>query len=309
MSDPGNRPPIIIRRKKVVHGHHGGAWKIALADFMTALMALFLVLWILSTANEEQRQGVADYFSAPLTEAIGGGERAGSSSPIPGGGPDPTFSEGERARIDPLTRSRPSQRQQQQFDALRARIEQAIDNDEDLAALENQVRLEITREGLRIQLLDTARRPMFDRGSEQVEPYMRTLLRTLAPLLNEVPNALSIAGHTDSVAYSGGYQGYSNWELSSDRANASRRELVAGGLSPDKLLRVSGFASRVPRPGIEADDAANRRIELVLLLPEIAAEIRNTAELPQAELPESGTAENAQGPDVLPQEGDTDTGP
>ena len=116
---------------------------------------------------------------------------------------------------------------------------------------------------------------MFELGSDQVAPYMRNLLRTMAPLLNELPNDLSISGHTDSVPYAGGYRGYSNWELSNDRANASRRELVAGGLDPDQLLRVSGFADRVRLPDTAPTDPVNRRIELVVLLPEIAEAIRN----------------------------------
>lgn len=116
---------------------------------------------------------------------------------------------------------------------------------------------------------------MFELGSDQVAPYMRSLLRTMAPLLNDLPNDLSISGHTDSVPYAGGYRGYSNWELSNDRANASRRELVAGGLDPDQLLRVSGFADRVLLADTTPTDPINRRIELVVLLPEIAEAIRN----------------------------------
>ena len=116
---------------------------------------------------------------------------------------------------------------------------------------------------------------MFELGSDQVAPYMRSLLRTIAPLLNELPNELSISGHTDSVPYAGGYRGYSNWELSNDRANASRRELIAGGFDPDQLLRVSGFADRVLLPETEPTDPINRRIELVVLLPEIAEAILN----------------------------------
>lgn len=271
----GEKRPIVIRRKKVVHAHHGGSWKIALADFMTALMALFLVMWILSTASEEQRQGVAEYFSTPLTNVVTGGERSGSTSAIPGGGPDPLHTDGERARIDMRQHTRPSEQERRFFRNVQERIEQAIALDPELNQLRNQMRFDLTREGLRIQLLDTEQRPMFELGSDQVAPYMRDLLRTMAPLLNELPNDLSIGGHTDSIPYSGGYLGYSNWELSNDRANASRRELIAGGLDPRQLLRVSGFADRVTLPDTEADDPINRRIELVVLLPEIAEAIRN----------------------------------
>lgn len=275
MSTAGDKRPIIIRRKKVVHAHHGGAWKIALADFMTALMALFLVLWILSVSSEEERQGVADYFSTPLVTAITGGDRSGSTSAIPGGGPDPTHSDGERARIDLKQATRPSQQERRFFMDVQERIERAIELDPELRELRSQLRFDLTREGLRIQVLDTEQRPMFELGSDQVAPYMRNLLRTIAPLLNELPNDLSIGGHTDNVPYAGGYRGYSNWELSNDRANASRRELVAGGLDPDQLLRVSGYADRVLLPDTDPDDPINRRIEMVILLPEIAEAIRN----------------------------------
>lgn len=277
MSKGGDKRPIVIRRKKVVHAHQGGSWKIALADFMTALMAFFLVLWILSIASEEERQGVAEYFSTPLISAITGGDRSGSTSVIPGGGPDPAHSDGERARIDSLQRTRPSMQERNFFRNLQERIERAIERDPELRQLRNQMRFDLTREGLRIQLLDTDQRPMFELGSDQVAPYMRSLLRTIAPLLNELPNALSISGHTDSVPYAGGYSGYSNWELSNDRANASRRELIAGGFDPGQLLRVSGFADRVLLPETEPTDPINRRMELVVLFPEIADTIRNPA--------------------------------
>lgn len=275
MSKGGDKRPIVIRRKKVVHSHHGGAWKIALADFMTALMAFFLVLWLLSVSSEETRKGVAEYFSTPLVTAMTGGDRSGSTSVIPGGGPDPTHSDGERARIDTLQRTRPSTQDQRRLRNVQERIERAIERDPELRQMRNQMRFDITREGLRIQLLDTDQRPMFELGSDQVAPYMRSLLRTIAPLLNELPNELSISGHTDSVPYAGGYRGYSNWELSADRANASRRELIAGGFDPDQLLRVSGFADRVALPETDSTDPINRRIELLVLLDEIAEAIRN----------------------------------
>lgn len=275
MSASGDKRPIIIRRKKVVKAHHGGSWKIALADFMTALMALFLVMWILSTASPSEREGVADYFSTPLISAITGGQqRTGSTSAIPGGGPDPAHTEGERARIDMRTQTRPSDTQRRAFRDLQQRIEAAINADPQLQQLRQQLRFDMTQEGLRIQLFDTEQRPMFDLGSNRVAPYMRDLLRTMAPLLNELDNDLSITGHTDSLAYINGYRGYSNWELSTDRANASRRELVMGGLDSAKLLRVSGMADRVPMPDAETDAPVNRRIELVVLFPEVSELIR-----------------------------------
>ncbi|WP_445005351.1 flagellar motor protein MotB [Halomonas mongoliensis] len=286
MSKGEARRPIIIRRKKVVHRHHGGSWKIALADFMTALMALFLVMWILSGASPEQREGVAEYFRTPLVTAITGGSgSAQTSNVIPGGGPDPVHAEGERARIDMRAQTRPSEVQRNFFTDLQRRIESALQEDPELRHLRPQLRFDMTREGLRIQLLDTEQRPMFDMGSDRVAPYMRSLLRTMAPLLNELENDLSIGGHTDSMPFAGGYRGYSNWELSNDRANASRRELVAGGFDSAKLLRVSGFADRVPLPDLDPQDPANRRIELLLLLPEVSEQIRSPSLINGSDMP------------------------
>ncbi|HSH47836.1 MAG TPA: flagellar motor protein MotB [Halomonas sp.] len=281
-----SRRPIIIRRKKVVHRHQGGSWKIALADFMTALMALFLVMWILSISSPEQREAVGEYFRTPLITAItGGSSQAQTSNVIPGGGPDPVHSAGERARIDLRQQTRPSEQQRRAFRDLQQRIETAINADPDLRQLRQQLRFDMTPEGLRIQLLDTEQRPMFDLGSNQIAPYMRDLLRTMAPLLNELPNDLSISGHTDSLAYLNGYRGYSNWELSSDRANASRRELIRGGLEPSKLLRVSGFADRVPMPEVSASDPVNRRVELLVLFLEVAERIRSPGRLSDLGMP------------------------
>lgn len=270
-----DRRPIIIKRKKVVHAHHGGSWKIALADFMTALMALFLVLWILSTASEEQLESVAEYFRTPLAVAIAGGDRTSSSdSAIPGGGPDPVYEEGERMRIDMRTQSRSSD-EIRRFRNLQQRMETLIEGDPQLRELRRQIRFDMTPEGLRVQLVDTEQRPMFELGSDTVAPYMRNLLRAIAPLLNDMDNPLSLSGHTDSIPYSGGYRGYSNWELSSDRANASRRELVAGGLDPEKLLRVAGMGDRVPLSDTAPDDPVNRRIAIVVLDERSAQAIRS----------------------------------
>ncbi len=273
MSDQ-HRPIVIRRRRRARVAHHGGAWKIALADFMTALMALFLVLWIISTASPAELQGLAEYFRTPLKVALANGERnSSSSSAIPGGGADPVHADGEQARIDLRRQTLPAD-ERQRFIDLRRRIEAAIQADPQLRELRDQMRFEMTPEGLRIQLVDTDQRPMFRLGSDRVAPYMRHLLRTMAPLLNQMPNPLSISGHTDSLRYSGGDSGYSNWELSSDRANASRRELVAGGLDGEKLLRVTGMGDRVPVPESNPGDPVNRRITLVVLTHQAAERLR-----------------------------------
>lgn len=275
MSTSDVRRPVIIRRKKVVNVDHGSSWKIALADFMTALMALFLVMWILSTATEEQRNSVAEYFSAPLVTVVRGGDGASESANIiPGGGADPQHTVGEVSRVDPRQKTWLSGEQRRFLTDLQHRIESAIEEDPELREWRNQMRFSMTPEGLLIQLLDTERRPMFQVGSDQLEPAIRKLLSTMAPLINELPNALSISGHTDSLAYAGGYVGYSNWELSTDRANASRRALVSGGLAPEKLLRVAGMADGLPLPDTAAEDPMNRRIALLVLTEEAGQQIR-----------------------------------
>lgn len=256
--------PIIIKRKKVVHKHHGGSWKIALADFMTALMALFLVMWILSVASEEERASVAEYFRTPLTVAMTGGDRdTAAATAIQGGGPDPSHSAGEQQRIDLRQQTRPSD-VRRHFENVQRRVQRAMRDDPVLQELMDQLRMDITREGLRIMVIDTERRPMFEIGSATVAPYMSRLLQTLAPILNEVPNRLTISGHTDSIPYSGGEKGYSNWELSVDRANASRIELLRGGFESPQLLHIAGMADRIPMDGLAPDHPQNRRITLVL---------------------------------------------
>lgn len=265
MSEP-DRTVIVRRRRRMLRSHRPmtGSWKIALADFMTALMALFLVLWLLATASPEELQGVVRYFRTPLLVALSGGDRSSAStSVIPGGGTDPAHSEGEVSRIDLRRETRPAEIMRT-FLQVQHRIESIIRRDPDLAELRDQVIFQLSQEGLRIQLIDADQRPMFQLGSDVLAPYMKELLRELAPVLNDLPNWLSISGHTDSLPYANGELGYSNWELSTDRANACRRELVAAGFDAAKLLRITGMGDRMPIPGSKPGDAANRRITLVV---------------------------------------------
>ncbi|MDW5375680.1 flagellar motor protein MotB [Halomonas sp. HP20-15] len=286
MSD--HRPIIVKRKKAARQRHHGGNWKIAYADFMTALMALFLVLWILSTASADELKSIAEYFRTPLPVAMAGGDKStASTSAIPGGGPDPTHSDGERQRIDERVQTRPSDEQRRLL-GLERRIESVIQSKPQLRDLRSQLRMELTPEGLRIQIVDTEKRPMFKLGSDQVEDYMHDILQAIAPVLNELPNRISLSGHTDSLPYYGGEQGYSNWELSADRANASRRELVAGGLDAGKLLRVAGMGSRVPLNAVDTTDPINRRISIVVLDRKTANAIEFQSGAPAASLPSTG---------------------
>ena len=228
--------PIIVKRvKKGGHGAHGGAWKIAYADFVTAMMAFFLMMWLIGSTTEGDRKGIADYFNTPLkVSMLGGGTGSGdSSSVIKGGGQDLSRSQGQVKRGDveaptravnlQALRAEQVRAERARLEELKEKIERKIDANPVLSALKSQIRLDMTREGLRIQIVDANNRPMFASGSAVVQPYMRDLLREIGGLLSEVPNKLTLEGHTDAQAFPGGVTGYTNWELSADRANASRR--------------------------------------------------------------------------------------
>jgi chemotaxis protein MotB len=275
MSSAHDMRPVIVRRAKPharPHGNH--SWKIAYADFMTAMMALFLVLWLLSSANKKTLEGIAEYFRMPLKVAIVGGEKSSQSpSVIPGGGMDVMRKDGEIMRAhkhdassDPSDEQRRNEQQEaQRLRALKQRLEQIIENNPVLRQFRPQLLLDITSEGLRIQILDTQNRPMFRTGSATVESYMRAILREIGPVLNELPNKVSLSGHTDAANYSNGERTYSNWELSGDRANASRRELIAGGMQEGKVLRVLGLAATMPLDKQDLLAPVNRRISIVVL--------------------------------------------
>ena len=263
-----SRPIVVVKRRK--HKGHGGggghgSWKIAYADFMTAMMAFFLVMWLISIASPKELTQIADYFRTPLAQAITGGQRiADSESPIPGGGDDVTQQQGEVKKepsIDELKKRMDDTRLRK----LRGDLDQLIEADPKLRALRPHLKIDLVQEGLRIQIIDSQNRPMFKTGSAEVEPYMRDILRAIAPVLNGIQNKVSLSGHTDDLPYAGGERGYSNWELSADRANASRRELVAGGLDDGKVLRVVGMAATMRLADQGADAALNRRISLLVL--------------------------------------------
>lgn len=266
--------PIIIKRiKKGAHGHHGGAWKIAYADFMTAMMAFFLLMWLLGSASKGDLQGIAAYFNSPLKVAMNGGEGSGSSSSIvPGGGNDLTKVYGEVSKSDTQSekerksmRLQRAQQDAQRIKALRAKIDAMISSNATLNEYKSQIRMDVTPDGLQIQIVDEQNRPMFDIGSAIVKPYMRDILREVGSALGGVENRISLAGHTDAAPYGMGEKGYSNWELSTDRANASRRELVAAGMPNDKLARVVGLAASDLLLPNDPRAPQNRRITITVL--------------------------------------------
>jgi chemotaxis protein MotB len=281
--------PIIVKRvKKGGHGAHGGAWKIAYADFVTAMMAFFLLMWLLGSTTEGDKKGIADYFSSPLKVALAGGAGSGDASHVvKGGGEDLTRSNGQikRGDVDAQKRSinlaalKAEQRRAEiaRLQEIKNTIEQKIQSSERLKALSSQLRLDMTRDGLRIQIVDEQNRPMFASGSAIVQPYMRELLQAIGAILTEVPNLLTLEGHTDAQPFSSGERGYSNWELSADRANASRRELVAGGLAENRVLRVQGLASSQPFDRADPYSPANRRISIIVMNREAEDRVFRTA--------------------------------
>ncbi|MGZ9713337.1 flagellar motor protein MotB [Glaciimonas sp. GNP009] len=264
---------IVIRRSAPVKPpQHGGSWKIAYADFMTAMMAFFLVMWLLSISTPRQLVGIAEYFRTPLKVAINGGDRSSmSNSVIPGGGRDPTRSDGEVNRAAKVAAdlvgagNASDASDNKRLRELKKRLDLVIEANPLLKKFKPQLLIDITTEGLRIQIVDSKKRPMFNLSSATVEPYMRLILREIGPVLSELPNKITLSGHTDATPYVASERAYSNWELSADRANASRRELIAGGMAEDRVLRVMGVASSMHLNKADPFDPINRRISIVVL--------------------------------------------
>jgi chemotaxis protein MotB len=262
MSKRDERPIIIKRGAPARHQHHGGAWKLAYADFMTAMMAFFLLMWLLGSVNTAELSGIADYFKMPLRTALLGGSHTGEgASIIMAGGLDMMKQNGDtraaQGRSKPLDQgSSPindkiaggsggyeDKNEAARLRDLQIKLDRAFAANPQLTQYRNQILIDITRDGLRIQIVDSQNRPMFANASPVVEPYMQVILREIGRALNGVPNKIVLSGHTDANPYAGGEKGYSNWELSADRANASRRDLIAGGMDESKLIRVVGLAS------------------------------------------------------------------
>jgi chemotaxis protein MotB len=275
-NDLSQRPIIIKRIKKVAGAHHGGAWKIAYADFVTAMMAFFLLLWLLSSATDDTLRGIAEYFQNPelAKVAMSGGSSVGdATSIIKGGGTDLTRQIGQ-VQKGTLTDNKISgeenklQRQKEEMQRLRnlkRRIEMAIEANPSLKQFKNQLLLDITTDGLRIQIVDEQNRPMFASGRAELQPYTKTILHEIGKTLNDVPNRISLSGHTDATPFPSGDKGYSNWELSADRANASRRELIEGGMDTHKMLRVVGLSSAVLFDQEDPFNPINRRISIIVM--------------------------------------------
>jgi chemotaxis protein MotB len=304
MATRNERPIIIVRRKKKgPHVHHGGAWKVAYADFVTAMMAFFLVMWLVTAVSKEQRAAIFDYFKNPSMEpgksakpAPGQmGPGGASTSPIDlhgglnairpvitraqdiAGTAGPVRSRNDRnldgtprvpAAEQPPTPEQAAAAQQEaehkQLESLMAQLRQAVNKSQALQPFKDQLLLDITPEGVRIQIVDAQNRPMFDVGSARLRNYTVDILRELAPYLDSVPNRISLTGHTDIRPYPS-TNGYTNWELSADRANAARRALTGGGLPDEKISRVVGLSSSVLFDKRDPQSPINRRISIVVM--------------------------------------------
>ena len=299
MSDDSQQPIVVKRINKVAAAAHGGAWKIAYADFVTAMMAFFLLMWLLGSTAQGDLEGIANYFQNPLKVSMQGGSGSGdSSSVIKGGGEDLTRSLGQRKRgevegrrsinldaakgrevyrVEGAAEGVEATRERARLEDLKGRIEALVEADPKLRPFRNQILLDITSEGLRIQIVDAQNRPMFNTASDELLPHTRELLRAIGRALNDVSNRLSLSGHTDAAKYAGGERGFSNWELSSNRANASRRELVAGGLEAGKVIRVVGLADMAPFRKDDLFHPMNRRISIIVMNKKTEEAVRNQA--------------------------------
>ena len=236
----GSQPIIIIRRnKKHGGGHHGGAWKVAFADFVTAMMALFIVLWLLSSSAEVQK-AVGGYFTDPK----GKGKDLGNG--LKGAG-----SESLSIRKDDMHK-------------LKDKLEEAVKSSSALQKIREHVIFTVTGEGLRVELLEGENATFFESGSPHPTDFGKDLLKKLAEEIGKLPNRVTMEGHTDSRPFGGGGDGYSNWELSSDRANAARRWMQQNGMPDDQVTQVRGYADQSPRDPDHPEDATNRRVTIII---------------------------------------------
>ena len=325
------RPIIIVKRKKRgEEGHHGGAWKVAYADFVTAMMAFFLVMWLVTAVSKDQRAAIFEYFKNPSMEtgksvkAAPGqmGPGGASTSPINlGGGLDALRSRATKVadigataalirreektqtkqqtkeQTDAQARDQVAQAEHKKLETLMEELKEAVSKSQALEPFKDQLLLDITPEGIRIQIVDAQNRPMFDVGSARLRDYTQNILHELTPYLTSVPNRISITGHTDTRPYPG-QGGYSNWELSADRANAARRALVGAGLPDEKIARVVGLSSSVLFDRSDPQSPINRRISIVIMTKQAEEEALKTDVANVT--PSGGSPGNASAPEATP---------
>ena len=280
----GNERPIIVKKiKKAGHGHHGGAWKVAYADFVTAMMAFFLLMWLINTTTPEQKRGIADYFAPEAVSRSNSGNGAllgGTSASEDGQDGQGTLA--VKTLLRQPVEEKPQNPNAQKSDTASgstsnqdaknnvaleqaaARLRQAMQDMPDLAEISRHVLIDETPEGVRIQLIDQDGRSMFEAGNAQPTPRVQRLLQEVAKIVISLPNRISISGHTDGGSFSG-LGGYSNWDLSSARANSSLRVLLDSGVPDARIAEVSGKAMSDPLYPDNPHASANRRISIILM--------------------------------------------
>lgn len=278
---------IIIKRvKKAGHCAHGGAWKIAFADFMTATAAFFLMLWVLGGVNDEEMKQIAEYFRDPtvieasppaLIESKSQGRPSDSMIDMGGFKDTPKSS-----RDDDTDGESQKKAERQQMMTLKQQIEQKISENPTLSELKNQLKIDITPNGLQVQVLDDRKRPMFESGVDLPKEYASKLLEEVGSVLKQTSNRISIAGHTDSSGYHARSE-YTNWELSADRANAARRLLLSGGVDTSRIAQVVGLSDTVPFDKENPYNPRNRRISIIVLNKEAEERLRSLSEAPGME--------------------------
>jgi chemotaxis protein MotB len=331
-----DRPIIIKRIKKTGGAHHGGAWKVAYADFVTAMMAFFLLLWLLNAVTEEQKKGIAQYFKptiAPQNQqsqdavlngqpavmtAVEGASAAQATVDVEDAqedaedNPTPSDSDSDQNPV-PAEEDEKAEKpvdvkeaqevvakaEQQQFEDVKKKIEQQIQQDPGLADLKNNIDIQQTPEGLLIQLLDKEKVSMFPTGSASMNERSRQLLSLVAHVVAPLDNKLSISGHTDATPYRGRAD-YSNWELSTDRANAARRALVNAGVDDDRIENVSGRADTDPKVKGDPFSPENRRISIVLLRDKPSGSASFNTEAAPAQPAAAPVAPSAPPPEIVP---------
>lgn len=291
-----NNQPIIIKRvKRFGGGHHGGAWKIAFADFATAMMAFFLVLWLMSAATPEQLIAVAGYFKDPVGFSDSGSPYVIDLGGSPEMSPNQTLNPEVKTTPSPDTvpiesetsESKAEQVEQERLEMLLQELQNKVEENPQLQKFKDQILFEITQDGLRIQIMDADNRPMFDVGSARLKPYFEDILLAMADTIKSVPNKISVSGHTDATPFVGN-GGFGNWELSSSRANAARRALIAGGYPDPQVARVVGYASSALYDRENPFNPVNRRIDIVVLTKKALQRIegdQNTAPTPPPAAP------------------------
>jgi len=276
--------PVIIKRGRR-HGHHfhGGSWKVAFADFATAMMAFFLLLWLIGNTSESQQKAISGYFNDPagFVDKSGSspaiiGEKGANSAVIEMQNIQPAATQPEENHSDDDLEKKAEEREIAKLEALKLQLETLVDQSDAFKQFKDQVMIDITPQGLRIQIVDKDKRPMFDSGSAEPKYYSKQILRGLASVLRQVPNKLSVTGHTDATPYVE-REDYGNWELSADRANAARRELLQGGIAENKIARVEGFSSSVLFDPGNPHNPINRRIAIIVLKRSVAESIEKQA--------------------------------